>query len=67
MKQIKNYPGNHTESEALYQKYLKLLKERYPNVILGGRLGAYRYWDMDVAIKNALDLADLILKNKNIS
>ena len=56
------YPVNHTESEALYQKYLELLKERYPNVILGGRLGAYRYWDMDVAIKNALDLADLILK-----
>lgn len=61
------YPVNNTESEALYQKYLELLKERYSNVILGGRLGAYRYWDMDVAIKNALDLADLILKNKNIS
>ena len=61
------YPVNHIESEALYQKYLELLKERHPNIILGGRLGAYRYWDMDVAIKNALDLADLILKNKNIS
>ena len=61
------YPVNNTESEALYQKYLELLKERHPNIILGGRLGAYRYWDMDVAIKNALDLADLILKNKNIS
>ena len=61
------YPVNHTESEALYQKYLELLKERYPNIILGGRLGAYRYWDMDIAIKNALDLAALILKNKNIS
>lgn len=56
------YPVNNAESEVLYQKYLELLKERYPNIILGGRLGAYRYWDMDVAIKNALDLADLILK-----
>ena len=61
------YPVNNDESEALYQKYLELLKDRYPNIILGGRLGAYRYWDMDVAIKNALDLTDLILKNKNIS
>ncbi|RYC73975.1 UDP-galactopyranose mutase [Candidatus Nanosyncoccus nanoralicus] len=61
------YPVNNTESEVLYQKYLELLKERYPNIILGGRLGAYRYWDMDIAIKNALDLAALILKNKNIS
>ena len=51
------YPVNNAESEALYQKYLDLLKERYPNIILGGRLGAYRYWDMDVAIKNALELA----------
>ena len=56
------YPVNNAESEALYQKYLDLLKERYPNIILGGRLGAYRYWDMDVAIKNALDLASSILK-----
>ena len=61
------YPVNNADSESLYQKYLELLKDRYPNIILGGRLGAYRYWDMDVAIKNALDLANLILKNKNIS
>ena len=26
--------------------------------ILGGRLGAYRYLDMDIAIKNALELAE---------
>ena len=51
------YPVNNEESEALYQKYVELAKERYPNLILGGRLGTYRYWDMDVAIKNALDLA----------
>ena len=54
------YPVNNAESEALYQKYLDLLKERYPNIILGGRLGAYRYWDMDVAIKNALELAAIL-------
>ena len=51
------YPVNNEESEKLYQKYVKLAKEKYPNMVLGGRLGAFRYWDMDVAIKNALDLA----------
>lgn len=50
------YPVNNDESEKLYQDYVKLAGEKYPNLVLGGRLGAYRYWDMDVAIKNALDL-----------
>ena len=52
------YPVNNDESEALYQKYIAAVKEKYPNMILGGRLGAYRYWDMDIAIKNALELAE---------
>lgn len=50
------YPVNNDDSEKLYQAYVALAKERYPNLVLGGRLGAYRYWDMDLAIKNALDL-----------
>lgn len=54
------YPVNNDESEALYQKYVEAVKEKYPNIILGGRLGAYRYWDMDIAIKNALDLAETL-------
>ncbi|MBR5621373.1 UDP-galactopyranose mutase [Candidatus Saccharibacteria bacterium] len=51
------YPVNNEESEKLYNEYVALAKEKYPNLILGGRLGAYRYWDMDLAIKNALELA----------
>ena len=54
------YPVNNDESAALYQKYVEAVKEKYPNIILGGRLGAYRYWDMDIAIKNALDLAETL-------
>ncbi|MBQ3353508.1 UDP-galactopyranose mutase [Candidatus Saccharibacteria bacterium] len=50
------YPVNNPESEALYQKYLAEVKTVFPNLILGGRLGAYRYWDMDICVKNALDL-----------
>lgn len=52
------YPVNNEESEALYQKYVAAVHEKYPNMILGGRLGAYRYWDMDIAIKNALEMAE---------
>ena len=51
------YPVNNEESAELYERYAKLVEERYPNLVLGGRLGAYQYWDMDKAIKNALDLA----------
>jgi len=52
------YPVNNAESEKLYENYVALLAERYPNIILGGRLGKFRYWDMDVAVKNALELAE---------
>ena len=52
------YPVNNDESSELYDKYVALCKERYPNLILGGRLGAYQYWDMDKAIKNALILIE---------
>ena len=52
------YPINNEANEELYEKYVELLHERYPNIMLGGRLGAYRYWDMDKAIRFALDFAD---------
>lgn len=55
------YPVNNPDSEKLYQDYVALARDRYPNLILGGRLGAYRYWDMDIAIKNALSLAKDLL------
>lgn len=55
------YPVNNEESAELYEKYVALCKEKYPNLILGGRLGAYQYWDMDKAIKNALELVSDIL------
>lgn len=50
------YPVNNPESERVYQKYLERVKEAYPRLVLGGRLGAYRYWDMDVCVKRALEL-----------
>lgn len=55
------YPVNNKESAELYEKYVGLVKEKYPKMILGGRLGAYQYWDMDKAIKNALELVKEII------
>lgn len=47
------YPVNDEENNALYARY-KAEADAMPNLILGGRLGAYRYWDMDKAIADAL-------------
>ena len=50
------YPVNDEKNSALYQKYAALA-EKESNVIFGGRLGAYQYYDMDKVIENALALA----------
>lgn len=50
------YPINDEKNNALYEKY-KELAESKPNVIFGGRLGQYRYFDMDAVILSALDSA----------
>ena len=56
------YPVDNEESAVLYKKYVALVNEKYPNLILGGRLGAYQYWDMDKAIKNALELVEKLIR-----
>lgn len=48
------YPVNDERNGELYRRYLELAKER-PEVIFGGRLGEYRYYDMDDVIAAALD------------
>ena len=47
------YPINDAENSALYEKY-RGLAERESRVIFGGRLGEYRYYDMDAVIASAL-------------
>lgn len=49
-------PVQDEKNMALYKKYLALAAER-PDVIFGGRLGDYKYYDMDDAIAAALDRA----------
>ena len=50
------YPVNDARNGALYQQY-KLLAEGEKNVIFGGRLGEYKYYDMDAVIASALALS----------
>ena len=53
------YPINDEKNSALYAKY-RALADQEENIIIGGRLGAYRYYDMDQVIAEALALADRI-------
>ena len=55
------YPVNDEKNNALYAKYAELAKSR-PDVIFGGRLGQYKYYDMDKVIAAALDCAEGELK-----
>ena len=47
------YPVNNDKNNALYEEYKKLA-DATPNVIFGGRLGNYKYYDMDKVIDVAL-------------
>ncbi|MCI8938425.1 MAG: UDP-galactopyranose mutase [Dorea sp.] len=49
------YPVNDEKNSELYAKYQELAA-REEKVIFGGRLGAYKYYDMDKVIRAALDL-----------
>lgn len=50
------YPVNDAKNSALYEQY-KALAEAEDNVIFGGRLGEYKYYDMDKTIEVALAAA----------
>ena len=49
------YPVNNDKNNSLYEEYRKLA-EAEKNVIFGGRLGSYKYYDMDKVIAAALDM-----------
>ena len=50
------YPVNDDKNSSLYAEYKKLA-ENEKNVIFGGRLGEYKYYDMDAVIDAALNKA----------
>ena len=51
------YPVNDEKNGALYNKY-KELAEKETNIVFGGRLGEYKYYDMDAVIASALDMCE---------
>lgn len=55
------YPVNDEKNSALYAKY-KALAEKEEKTIFGGRLGEYRYYDMDAVLLSALALAQRELR-----
>ena len=54
------YPVNDEKNGALYQAYKKLA-DAEPRVIFGGRLGEYKYYDMDKVIASALEMSRRVL------
>jgi len=57
------YPVNDEKNSSLLKKYQeKSLQEK--NVYFGGRLGQYKYLDMDDTIEEALSLVDLLTSKK---
>lgn len=56
------YPVNDEKNGSLYKKY-KDLADKENKVIFGGRLGEYKYYDMDAVILSALEKSEIILSN----
>lgn len=56
------YPVNDTKNGTRYQEY-KALADQESKVIFGGRLGEYKYYDMDAVIARALNVAEEELSN----
>ena len=55
------YPINDEKNGMLYEKY-KALADKEDKILFGGRLGQYRYYDMDAVVLAALRVADGELK-----
>ena len=54
------YPIDDKKNNDLYKQYKNLAKA-IPNIVFGGRLGDYKYYDMDDTIKSALLLAKKLI------
>ena len=51
------YPVNDEKNSDLYEEYRKLSVSE-PKVIFGGRLGEYKYYDMDKTIESVLKVTE---------
>ena len=53
------YPVNDERNSALYDQYAEMAAKE-EHVLMGGRLGSYRYYDMDQVIAAALETAETL-------
>jgi UDP-galactopyranose mutase len=57
------YPVENSENIDKYMKYSEIAQEE-KNILFAGRLGTYKYNDMDVTVKNALEDFDKIIRGE---
>ena len=55
------YPVNDEKNNQLYEQY-KHMAQQEKKIIFGGRLGEYKYYDMDMVIASALKMSNQILE-----
>lgn len=55
--EVPYYPVNNEKNNALYQKYREIKNSK---TVFVGRLGTYKYYDMDDTVKSAFDLIDAL-------
>jgi UDP-galactopyranose mutase len=55
---VKDYPVNDEKNNYFYEKYKAIQNDK---VIFGGRLGSFRYWNMDATIASALNLTEKLI------
>ena len=60
------YPVNREADKRTLQQYINIAKEKGSHVIFGGRLGSYRYFDMDQVVREALDIFELQIKPRGV-
>ncbi len=59
------YPMPQPQNAELYGEY-KTLAAALPNVHFAGRLGTYKYYNMDQVVAQALTLADKIVRRRSV-
>ncbi len=57
------YPVNDKRNTELFNQYLQL-SEKEKNVCFGGRLGNYKYYDMDKVINSSLEMVNKVMGNR---
>lgn len=55
------YPVNDKQNNEMYSQYKEMAKQ-HPNVYFGGRLGEYKYYDMDKVVESALNFIENLIK-----